>query len=412
MPDLTAIAYRALREGDRDARECFARAINADPGNAALYIGLAEARFAAGESEAWLLLDPLLSLHPEWVEGQKMRAELRWESGWGLRFADGFRHALAQLPNHADLWNAYIAALAGAGDQLGAADAAREAQTYFDLPVLRLIEASHADLGGDHDRAAHLLTSVPERFPGRAMVEVRRMIRMRQADEAERLLQAERLENPDNLSCWALTDIVWRQLNDPRANWLGGDPSLIRTHEIGLCPAEIERLAAILRQLHRPRQRPIGQSVRGGTQTRGPLLDRSESEVQRLKTAFQAAIDHYVDNLPPYDPTHPLLRHRNRALMVEGGWSVRLTDAGYHLSHLHPAGVVSSACYIAVPEFADSWEGCLELGSAPADLGLDISPRTRIDAKVGRLVLFPSFMYHGTRPFRASERLTVAFDAA
>ena len=35
-----------------------------------------------------------------------------------------------------------------------------------------------------------------------------------------------------------------------------------------------------------------------------------------------------------------------------------------------------------------------------------------IEPKPGRLVLFPSTMWHGTEPFAAGERLTVAFDVA
>jgi hypothetical protein len=30
----------------------------------------------------------------------------------------------------------------------------------------------------------------------------------------------------------------------------------------------------------------------------------------------------------------------------------------------------------------------------------------------GRMALFPSYLFHGTRPFSEGERLTVAFDVA
>jgi predicted 2-oxoglutarate/Fe(II)-dependent dioxygenase YbiX len=33
-----------------------------------------------------------------------------------------------------------------------------------------------------------------------------------------------------------------------------------------------------------------------------------------------------------------------------------------------------------------------------------------VEPKVGRLVLFPSFLWHGTRPFPRGERMTIAFD--
>jgi len=35
-----------------------------------------------------------------------------------------------------------------------------------------------------------------------------------------------------------------------------------------------------------------------------------------------------------------------------------------------------------------------------------------IEPKPGRLALFPSWMWHGTRPFAEGERITVAFDVA
>jgi predicted 2-oxoglutarate/Fe(II)-dependent dioxygenase YbiX len=41
---------------------------------------------------------------------------------------------------------------------------------------------------------------------------------------------------------------------------------------------------------------------------------------------------------------------------------------------------------------------------------LDLPPLATFEPKPGRLVLFPSFLFHGTRPFTGGERLTVAFD--
>jgi hypothetical protein len=94
-------------------------------------------------------------------------------------------------------------------------------------------------------------------------------------------------------------------------------------------------------------------------------------------------------------------------------WSVRLTEGGFHAAHFHPGGILSSACYISLPDsFASGEEkaGWLELGRPPAELGLDLPPLATFEPKPGRLVLFPSFLFHGTRPFRGGERLTVAFD--
>jgi hypothetical protein len=46
-----------------------------------------------------------------------------------------------------------------------------------------------------------------------------------------------------------------------------------------------------------------------------------------------------------------------------------------------------------------------------SELGLDLPPRRLVQPEVGTLVLFPSYMWHGTVPFESAEpRITVAFD--
>ena len=54
--------------------------------------------------------------------------------------------------------------------------------------------------------------------------------------------------------------------------------------------------------------------------------------------------------------------------------------------------------------------GWLEIGRPPPQFGLDLAPLATIEPKPGRLFLFPSYIFHGTRPFAGGERLTVAFD--
>ena len=103
---------------------------------------------------------------------------------------------------------------------------------------------------------------------------------------------------------------------------------------------------------------------------------------------------------------------RSRPVRFSGSWSVRLTDAGFHANHFHPEGWLSSAFYLALPESANGQEGWLALGEPQADLGLDLPPIRLVEPKPGRLVLFPSTMWHGTVPFPAGERLSIAFDVA
>jgi hypothetical protein len=54
----------------------------------------------------------------------------------------------------------------------------------------------------------------------------------------------------------------------------------------------------------------------------------------------------------------------------------------------------------------------LAFGIPDSALGLELSPRRIEPPQVGRLLIFPSYFWHGTIPFESEQqRLTVAFDA-
>ena len=169
-----------------------------------------------------------------------------------------------------------------------------------------------------------------------------------------------------------------------------------------------------MRGLHLATRQPLDQTLRGGTQTDGPLFARAEPEIRALRQAIVEAVEAHVAQLPAHDPRHPLLSAPRGPVRFAGSWSVRLSDAGFHVNHVHSAGWLSSAFYVALPGGAlggAGHDGWLTLGEAK-ELGLDLPPIRLIEPKPGRLVLFPSTMWHGTRPFAAGERLTVAFDVA
>ena len=82
--------------------------------------------------------------------------------------------------------------------------------------------------------------------------------------------------------------------------------------------------------------------------------------------------------------------------------------------HTHPLGWISSAYYVQVPAdvaASDAHGGGIKFGEPDIDLGEHGKARRSIQPACGRLVLFPSYMWHGTLPFDAHEpRMTVAFD--
>jgi uncharacterized protein (TIGR02466 family) len=177
-------------------------------------------------------------------------------------------------------------------------------------------------------------------------------------------------------------------------------------------------VAAVLETLHHTRAHPIDQSVRGGTQTNGFLFRIAHPMIAQLEQQIRLAI---VDALHqfPTDSKHPFWR-RNTVdteaadIVFSGAWSVRLSAQGFHTNHMHPKGWISSALYIAVPDEvtgASDDAGYIQFGAPEAKLGLNLPPIRTIKPQVGNLVLFPSYMWHGTIPFSSRQpRISVAFD--
>jgi hypothetical protein len=100
--------------------------------------------------------------------------------------------------------------------------------------------------------------------------------------------------------------------------------------------------------------------------------------------------------------------------VIKAGWSVQLHRGGFHVNHYHPQGWLSSAYYVALPDEVEDpglRSGWLKFGeprfpTPQADAARHIKPRT------GMLVLFPSYMWHGTNAVHGSQvRTTIAFDA-
>lgn len=406
-------ALAAYERGDDDAIDRLAGALAEQPQDGGLLIAEARARAAAGESGALDRLRAMLRQAPDWLDGHVALAQLRWEAGDRTHYLEAFEAALQILPGHAGLWFRYMNAIAGSGDSARAADVALQLrQAGGDGPALRLIEAHHAGMAGQFERAGRLLASIPDRFPDKKMEAARH--RLRTGDPAgaaamlDRMLASEAMDG----GAWALAELAWRATGDSRHAWLLDPERHIRQIELGLTPVELGALASVLRRLHTASGRPLGQSVREGTQTRGNLWRRREPGIAALADHLRNAVGSYVAGLGEVEPAHPLRPCIERPLTLATGWSIRLGGGGHHISHIHAHGLLSSACYVAVPGNTPDGEGWLELGRPPADIPLALEPLATIEPRPGRLVLFPSYLYHGTRPFPSGERLTVAFDVA
>ncbi len=415
--DAGIVQARATVEAARggDAIPLLDRASALRPGDPELALERAGVLYRRDPAEGADYLAGLLRGAPAWQMGHLTLSQFRWQMGEAEASTRSFEEALSVIPQDVELRLAYLSTLQRAGrydDALALVDRDR---TYFAVrddatALASRFEAVSAAESGDLDRAAPIFARTPD--TGDANFE---LSRLRFLLRAKRFAEAARhgeqaVSAYDDRSLWAHLATAWRLVGDRRADWLD-DPRLLSVIDIeGL---DLAPLADRLRELHVTKTHPFDQSLRGGTQTDGHLLLRSDPVIQQLRAGLEGAVAQHIAGLPPHDPVHPTLRERRDGFRFKGSWSVRLRSQGFHINHFHGEGWISSAFYVSLPPtIGDSNDpaGWLTLGQPSVELGLDLPPLHVIEPKPGRLVLFPSTMWHGTLPFSDGERLTVAFD--
>jgi predicted Zn-dependent protease len=373
--------------------------------------------------EAELALRECVRLDPRRAEAHDRLAQLIWmRSGDIAEATAGLQSALEKFPHDDALRGTKAALLQGAGEaqaafaclaeraarpesQLGLVIRAGLAALEFE-PVTALAFAQRAMRAQPNNHTARKLLCAASLGVGDAA---------KALTECATLLQA----TPDDQYLIAMQTTALRLLNDARyESFCDYDKMVLSTllevpegwPDLGRFLTE---LAARLSALHNPHGHPLlYQSLRRGTETTQDLSRSQDPVIQALFQAFAAPIARYRDQIGQGTDA---LRRRNRGpTRFNGGWSVRLHRDGYHTSHVHPRGWISSACYIQLPECMTARptaEGILSFG-APGMLTTPSLPaELSVRPEVGLLVLFPSYFWHGTLPFHSEQpRLTVAFD--
>lgn len=414
-PDDAGIAHglaRVLFEGGCDARAAYARARALAPADGDVLVGETAARMAQGDgNRAAAELGDLVSQNPLWVQGHFQLAQLVALLGYPALATRSLDEALARNPGDVGLWRALIdlAVRREAFEELQEV-AARAGHAGLPPEEVRLASAIAATELGAIAQADSLFGALPADVA--PIWRIRHLLRSGRAIEALPLIDRE-VASERGAAAWPYALAAWRLVGDARAIWLAGNDGFVRVVDLADRLPDLDGLAEVLRHIHRTGGQFLDQSVRGGSQTDGPLFSRIEPAIRAVRAAIVDAVGEYRAALPAPDPRHPLLGPaRNRPVRFAGSWSIRLGGGGHHANHVHPQGWVSSALYISLPAAGEGEAGWLTLGEPQAELELGLSPTHRIEPRPGRLVLFPAWMWHGTIPFETGERLTIAFDVA
>jgi predicted Zn-dependent protease len=410
-------ARLALERGSIHATALVETALRLNPGDPHLLFDYAQALALEGRlDEALECTSTLVSHVPGWTDALKLHAELHWAAGHHDQFDAHFAQIVAMEGAGPEVWLAWYETLQGIDRHTeSAATLARARELWPMDPHLGLAHAVALGEAGRPQEAQAIFEQFAElTSPEWATARGRNWLRLGEFARAEAELAQVRAAVPGDVLAWALTDLVWRCTGDARHAWLHGQPGMIRQLPLPLSAHEREAILSLLGELHRHSAMPIGQSVKSGSQTKGALFAREEPELARLHAALCEALEEYRSGLPPRDPAHPLLARRDDPWSIIGSWSILLNGEGHHAAHIHPRGLVSSASYWLVPDEVDSPDrpGWLELGKPPPGLAPGLDSQYEIKPQAGSLVLFPSTLFHATRPISQGTRMTVAFDVS
>lgn len=383
---------------------------------------LARALVAADRmAEAEATLVRALERWPTDITLHSLLIRLRWLRGCREASTEWLERAIARFPSELQL-------------RLVAADALRNAGLLEKALTLiegglRVAPRSAAfltsvgvvldDLNRPSDALPYLRAATAQSPSSRAAKRnlLATLLRVAEAQEALSLSDQLLAHAPDDQQLIAHRATALRMLGDPRYGELHDYDRLVRLYEpdppSGYANiAEFNAaFATAVRALHKTAQHPLDQSLRGGTQTDGSL-PQDHPIIAAFFQMIDAPIRDYISRLSA-GSDHPTDRRRTASYRFAGSWSVRLSPRGFHVNHVHPKGWLSSAYYIELPcgiEDDPDRAGWLKFGE-PGNATPGCTPNHYVRPEPGRLVLFPSYMWHGTVPFtQGGDRLTAAFD--
>lgn len=379
----------ALNEGDlATAQSAFERAVRLRPLDPEAHRSLARLRYMRGDSAFARDLGAAVRGNRENLELQQLLAEMLWHAGE----LPGAEALLRDLTTRSDADPAVGSTLA---------------MVLLEQGRLTEAEAAALDAAGakpnDPALAANLVTILLAR--GRA-------------DEAEPFIAAQLERDPLAQDWLAHQAVAARMLGKPRYRELYDYERFVQVFDLeppgGF--ASIEEFNAALKAVLEKRywfsRQPLDQTLRNGTQTTHNLLADPHPLIRAALEAFRGPIEAYRRNLE-LPANHPLAPVKTRAPRFASAWSVRLGREGFHLNHIHRLGQLSSAYYVEVPAEAEDpllQSGWIKFGE-PRYRAAGLNAEHSVAPRPGRLVLFPSYMWHGTHPIHGPDaRTCIAFD--
>ena len=228
--------------------------------------------------------------------------------------------------------------------------------------------------------------------------------------------------SPNNIRANAYKTIILQGLGkESEADELIGFGKLIQTTELQLNTSDQDLMAfneklkkVILKHPNFTSDwDPAKRAIRGGAVV-PRLFDYNHPILKKLEVAIVNAVGNYTTNLQNKE-NHPFLGFKPTRYTIDI-WANVLGPNHHQSSHIHNQGWMSGVYYVSLPENSvedNPYAGWLEFnrpGYGLPALGGEKNIE-RIAPKAGMIVMFPSYVWHGTIPFTSQDtRISIAFD--
>lgn len=389
-----------------------------------LYVNLASALAQADrQEEAVAAYQQALQLDPDNLELHD------WCNGYlGVidhpDYLKSYRTALARRPDHAGLAIALARKLLLNDRGQDALDVLDAARAEIEQPAAIDAERSHVHREQGHfdealDAARAAAALAPEEVGVTRELATALMAAGADYHEARQILERLIKRYPEDQGLWALFTTALRYTGDwERYQKLVDYDRWVQVRQVEPAPGFADREAFViyLREqfdaLHTTQRHPVEQSAVNGTQTLDDLFSRRHEAISLLKTALGDEVSSVIRSFPA-SKEHPLLSRNQGGLRFSDSWSIKLRQRGYHKNHFHSQGWLSSAFYLRVPDSINfhSVEGWIKFGEPGFRAREPLQAEYWIRPEEGTLVVFPSYLWHGTEPLReARERMSVGYD--
>lgn len=458
QPGLThasAALGRMLIDQERyqDAAPVYEQLLQITPDSVAARYNNATVQLGLGECEAAEnTFDTLICEGSDRPEVRFMRGRARLELGKTLEALDDLKHAHACQPtpytlrtlastywmcgDHQNFETLVTRSLqspklvAKAADlirQSGQADRARSAleaarsKRTLDVDSFAVLTQAYLDLT-DADAAAKVAREGLRIDPHNRSMKASLASALLMLGNAQQMLEVVmpmRALEPNGQHWIAYEATALRMLGDTEYERLVDLDRFVRKFDLPV-PSGFESIddfnKAFLRSIDRLQNynhEPLNQTLRSGSQTSRDLTSIDDPVVCAYIDALDAPIREYMREVGN-DSTHPLTLRNTGEYRIAGSWSVNLRGGGRHINHVHPEGWISSAYYVSVPDDVEdetSKAGWIKFGEPPFSTAPATPPQKWVKPAAGKLVLFPSFLWHGTAAIHDdSTRVTAAFD--